>query len=447
MRTYEKYIDSGIDWVGLVPSNWRQTQLKYISSISKGRKAKEDFQDFKEGMIPYLSMEYLRSQTESPSYVFADDLNIVLVEEQDLLILWDGSKAGEIVKAKQGALSSTMGKIHVESDLFDLNYLTYYLKNAERYIQANTVGMGIPHVSGEVLRTLYIIYPKKEEQTQIAQYLDHQTAIIDQLILQKEKLIELLKEKRQAVINEAVTKGLNTIVKMKESGIEWLGEVPEEWQVIKLKFLIDQLESGVSVNSENVPIEIDSSERGVLKTSCVFNYSFIPEENKKVVQEEFDRVQCPVRGNSIIISRMNTPELVGASGYVDKDYPNLYLPDRLWQTVFNDNVELDVEFLSFVLKSEAYRNIYGIIATGTSPSMKNISQNSFLDLPVALPDVKTQNDIKIYLREFDIKTSISLNALEDSIGKLNEYRQSIISEAVTGKIDVRDWQPNKRQIA
>ena len=83
MGTYEEYIDSGIDWVGFVPSNWRQTQLKYISSISKGRKAKEEFQDFNEGMIPYLSTEYLRSQTKSPFFVFADDPNIVLVEEQD----------------------------------------------------------------------------------------------------------------------------------------------------------------------------------------------------------------------------------------------------------------------------------------------------------------------------------------------------------------------------
>ena len=254
MKTYEKYIDSEIDWVGLVPSNWRQTQLKYISSISKGRKAKEDFQDFKEGMIPYLSMEYLRSQTESPSFVFTDDPNIVLVEEQDLLILWDGSKAGEIVKAKQGALSSTMGKIHVESDLFDLNYLTYYLKNAERYIQANTVGMGIPHVSGEVLRTLYITFPKKEEQTQIAQYLAHKTTIIDQLILQKEKLIELLKEKRQAVINEAVTKGLNPNAKMKDSGIEWLGEMPEHWKVIKLKHVVD-MKSGNFISAEMIEDE------------------------------------------------------------------------------------------------------------------------------------------------------------------------------------------------
>jgi type I restriction enzyme S subunit len=141
-------------------------------------------------------------------YVKADDDSVVLVDENDLLILWDGSKSGEIVKAKNGALSSTMGKIHIEDKSFNLDYLTYFLKCAEPFLQSNTIGMGIPHVDNEMAR-IYCLIPPIQEQTKIAQYLDRQTATIDQLIQQKEKLIELLKEKRQAVINEAVTKGLD----------------------------------------------------------------------------------------------------------------------------------------------------------------------------------------------------------------------------------------------
>lgn len=435
MSKYTNYIETGIEWLNEIPSHWDKIRLRYLCDITTGSRDTVDRED--DGQYPFFVRSKAVERISTYSY---DGEAILTAGDGDICKIW-----------------------HHVNEKFDFHQRVYMLYNFKKingrflfyYISENfyydvfklSAKNTVDSLRLPMFLNFPIAVPPLEEQTQIAQYLDHQTAIIDQLILQKEKLIELLKEKRQAVINEAVTKGINPNAKMKDSGIEWLGEVPEEWQVIKLKFLIDKLESGVSVNSENVPIEIDSSERGVLKTSCVFNYSFIPEENKKVVQEEFDRVQCPVRGNSIIISRMNTPELVGASGYVDRDYPSLYLPDRLWQTVFNDNIELDVEFLSFVLKSEAYRNIYGIIATGTSPSMKNISQNSFLDLPVALPDVKTQNDIKIYLKEFDIKTSISLNALVDSIGKLKEYRQSIISEAVTGKIDIRDWQPHKKQMA
>lgn len=438
-KKYESYKASKIKWAGKIPSNWELSKIKYVTNNEDGKREpiSGEFRFDKRGDFPYYGatgiVDYIND--------FRFDGKYLLIGEDGAPFFIPNKNVAFIAEGKFWV--NNHAHVLSNKEEFDLDYLCYLLNCVDyrEYISGSTRDK----LTKADLSDIRILLPSLNEQTKIAQYLDHQTAIIDQLILQKEKMIELLREKKQAVINEAVTKGLNPNVKTKDSGIEWLGEVPEGWQVIKLKFLIDQLESGVSVNSENVPIEIDSSERGVLKTSCVFNYSFIPEENKKVVQEEFDRVQCPVRGNSIIISRMNTPELVGASGYVDRDYPNLYLPDRLWQTVFNDNIELDVEFLSFVLKSEAYRNIYGIIATGTSPSMKNISQNSFLDLPVALPDVKTQNDIKIYLREFDIKTSISLNALVDSIGKLKEYRQSIISEAVTGKIDVRDWQPNKKQ--
>jgi type I restriction enzyme S subunit len=160
-----------------------------------------------------------------------------------------------------------------------------------------------------------------------------------------------------------------------------------------------------------------------------------------VITEELGRVQCPVKKNTIIISRMNTPELVGASGYVDENYPNLFLPDRLWQTVFNKRTKIDVEFISFILKSEIYRGVFSTIATGTSPSMKNIAQNSFLDLPIPFPKFEEQVLIKSYLKELDVNTTINLQTLEISIDKLKEYRQSIISEAVTGKIDLRSWTP------
>jgi type I restriction enzyme S subunit len=444
MRTYEKYIDSGIDWVGLVPSNWRQTQLKYISSISKGRKAKEDFQDFKEGMITYLSMEYLRSQTESPSFVFADDPNIILVEEQDLLILWDGSKAGEIVKAKQGALSSTMGKIHVESDLFDLNFLTYYLKNAERYIQANTVGMGIPHVSGEVLRTLYVIFPKKEEQAQIAQYLDHQTAIIDQLIQQKEKLIELLKEKRQAVINEAVTKGLNPNTKMKDSGIEWLGEVPENWKVLKFRYLIDVLTDFTANGSfadlaKNVTYLDEGYSRLIrltdLRENLMNDGIYVSEESHNYL------TKSSLYGHEVLLAN------VGAYAGLAWKVPILTEPSTLGPNMFllkfyND---LNNDFAYFSLISEYLSSQLKMKAI--SSAQPKLNKEDVRSCLFVLPTLEEQNQIVEYLLNVNQKFDDVLLQEAILIDKLKEYRQSIISEAVTGKIDVRDWQPNKQQVA
>lgn len=439
INRYKKYIDSGVNWVGNIPQEWNKTQLKYISSISKGRKAKEDHQDFKEGMIPYLSMEYLRNQTESPSYVYSDDPSILLVNEQDLLILWDGSKAGEIVKAKNGALSSTMGKIHLESQIFDLNFLTYYLKNAELYIQANTVGMGIPHVSGEILRTLFITYPQLQEQTKIVQYLEHQTAIIDQLIKRKQKLIELLKEKRRATINEAITKGVNPNAKMKDTGIGWLGKLPNQWSLVQIRHINSKVGSGVTpkggadvytdegvifIRSQNVHfngLQLDDVVKIDLDTHDKMSSS-------KVVYKD---VLLNITGASIgrccvveIKSEMNVNQHV---------------------CIIRPNQKILSEYLNLVLQSNVGQIQIKLGTTGGN--REGLTFEAIKEFVIPLPTLQEQKEIlsTIQLMLNNYKDLETLNSIQ--IEKLKEYRQSIISEAVTGKIDVRDWQPNKQQVA
>jgi type I restriction enzyme S subunit len=265
--------------------------------------------------------------------------------------------------------------------------------------------------------------------------LDEKTELIDKLISTKERKITLLKEQRILLMNQVVTKGLNPNVKMKDSGVEWIGEIPEQWELKPLKYLIKNLNSGVSVNSENVPVE-DEIELGVLKTSCVYGDIFRPNENKKVVIEEISRVNCPVLKDSIIISRMNTPELVGSSGYVYQDYSNLFLPDRLWITEFKEDVNVCVKFYSYILKSDIYKKTLSSKSTGTSSSMKNISKNDLLSLPVPYFDLKEQYEITMYLDELSHQGDDLIHLEQKKIDLLKEYRQSLISEVVTGKIKV-----------
>ena len=128
----------------------------------------------------------------------------------------------------------------------------------------------------------------------------------------------------------------------------------------RLKHVFPRLLSGVSTNSENN--QADEIELGVLKTSCVYGNTFIPSENKKIVDDEVSRASCPVRKNSLIISQMNTPELVGNCGYVDRDYSNLFLPDRLWIATFTTGNRISVKYAWFIIISDAYVNwnsIYG----------------------------------------------------------------------------------------
>ncbi|MEB3192406.1 MAG: restriction endonuclease subunit S [Snowella sp.] len=221
--------------------------------------------------------------------------------------------------------------------------------------------------------------------------------------------------------------------KYKDSGIAWLGEIPEHWKIKKLKYLIKSLESGVSVNSIDIPVSKGSY--GILKTSCVYKYVFEPQENKEILSLELDRAKVNPKKGAIIISRMNTPELVGASGYVEKDYDYLFLPDRLWQTVFFENLDIHTKWLSFVLKSSSFRELLSILATGTSSSMKNLGQEEFLNIKISFSPPEEQRAIAAYLDRKTAEIDQLIAQKERLIELYEEEKTAIINEAVTKGIN------------
>ncbi|HHI5806023.1 TPA: hypothetical protein ACP6I1_000307 [Clostridioides difficile] len=157
-----------------------------------------------------------------------------------------------------------------------------------------------------------------------------------------------------------------------------VGIIPNDWEEKSLSELIEELETGVSVNSYD--FKAKTGEKAVLKTSCVSNGKFDPYENKLIIEKEIDRAKLNPKSGEIIISRMNTPQLVGEIGYIEKDYPELFLPDRLWQSKLNKGV--DGRWLAECLITEKIKYQIKDIATGTSNSMKNISKTSFLSLKI-----------------------------------------------------------------
>lgn len=165
-------------------------------------------------------------------------------------------------------------------------------------------------------------------------------------------------------------------------------EFEGEWSSRTLKDIVFSVEFGVSVNSIDEPV-VSSSDRGILKTSCVSAGRFIPEENKTIVIEEIQRAKLNPEKDTIIVSRMNTPQLVGESGYVDKDYNNLFIPDRLWKVKINKEKHL-TKLISILLTTDRIKSILSNIATGTSNSMKNISQPNFLKIALYTPSLQEQ---------------------------------------------------------
>lgn len=214
----------------------------------------------------------------------------------------------------------------------------------------------------------------------------------------------------------------------KDSGCQWLGEIPGHWKCMPLKRIITKIESGVSVNGSTSQAA-SGNELGVLKTGCVSFRIFNPRQNKLVLGEECKRLACSVKGNTIIVSRMNTPELVGSCAFVEKDYPNLFLPDRLWQVYFCDSAS--VKFLHWMLNSQFVRNRYAQICVGSSSTMQNISQSQFSETNIPLPPLSEQHAIVSYLDDKCGKIDKMLEGKQKQIELLAEIKQRIIADSVT----------------
>ena len=216
----------------------------------------------------------------------------------------------------------------------------------------------------------------------------------------------------------------------KDSGVEWIGDIPTHWNVTRLKRVISKLESGVSVNAFDTLAH--EGEVGVLKTSCVYTRSFRPFENKTVVLDELSRVKCPVKKGAIIVSRMNTPDLVGASALVNSDVKNLYLPDRLWQIIFRKNFKISPEFVAYFMMIPDFRAQISLAAEGASSSMQNIAKEDYLAIHFAQPvSYEEQCEVVAFLDHETAKIDALIEKQQRLIELLKEKRQAVISHAVT----------------
>lgn len=449
MKKYPTYKPSGVEWLGEVPLAWEVWKVsrlyKRIGSGTTPKAGNPEYYD--NGTIPWVNTGDLNDGyiSDCSNYItqkaFDDHSTLKINEAGTLLVAMYGATIGKIAITEFAACTNQACCSLAQSKLIDTKFAFYwFIANKENVVNLS-YGGGQPNISQDIIRSLKIPICKLEEQKSIVRFLDYKTAQIDSFISNRQKQIELLKEQKAGIINKAVTKGIYPNAKMKTSGIEWIGDIPEHWLVIRLKYIIKTMASGVSVNSDDEPAE--PHEFGILKTSCVYTGEFNPYENKRILENEYNRMTCPVKKNTIIISRMNTPELVGANGFVDKDYERLFLPDRLWQTVFFSKAKIVPKWLSYFLASNRFRTLLSSLATGTSASMKNITQNDVLGSFICLPPVEEQNEIvDFFIKEILIMDNL-ISKYQKQIELMQEYRTSLISQAVTGKIDVRDWKPKK----
>lgn len=419
MKGYEKYKISKFQWFDKIPEHWIEGKIKYLFEISRGRVISQ-LELKPEAKFPVYS-----SQTKNDGCLGYIDT----FDYEGEMLTWttDGANAGSVFQRKGQFNCTNVCGILTPTKELELRYYFYYVDFiAQFYKRPDTNGAKI--MSNEMAE-IHCFIPSIQEQTQIAAFLDYKTNLIDATIEKKKRLIELLKEKRQAVINEAVTKGLNPNAPMKDSGVEWLEEIPEHWEVTKMKF-IATITRGAILRPVDEPTYFDDNgEWTYLNISDATKCDKYLYEGKLRLSDLGSNKSARVLPDNLILT---------ASATIGKPFINK-IPVCVHDGFIPiTNIKSNIDYLYHYL-----RNPQLYVSLGKVNTQKNIYLDEVKDIFVTQPSKKEQFQIVSYLESFEEKNNKLLLQIENAIEKLQEYRQSLISEAVTGKIDVRDWKNAK----
>lgn len=424
MKAYNEYKTSKFKWVDEIPSHWKEGKISYLFEIGRGRVI--SMLDINpEGKYPVYS-----SQTKDDGCMgFLDTYDF-----DDNFLTWttDGANAGTVfIRSGKFNCTNVCGTLKPKKSL-DLKYFLYYLQHVTQfYKRPDTNGAKIMN---NEMAAVYSLFPTINEQIRISRFLDYQTAIIDEIIQRKEKQIELLKEKRQSIINEVVTKGLNSSAKMKESGIDWLGEIPEECEIKKMKYTLEKIMGGGTPTTANNAFWI-----GTIPwvSSKDMKSDTIYDSIDKISESAIDNSSTSLIGkNNVLvvvrsgILRHSFPVCINAIPVaINQDIKALFVEDKLLypKYMFWYLKGVENEILSFCMK--------------TGATVESIDMEILKSFPIVLHPLDKQEEIIAYIEKKNelIKKIVIDNNFQ--IEKLKEYRQSLISEAVTGKIDLRYWEP------
>ena len=442
---YPAYKDSGVEWLGEVPEHWSVLPVKLVGWLKGGAGFPHDKQGFDSHELDFHKVNALASADGEG--VLRPSENTVSRETAKELGAYVFPK-GTVVFAKVGAalLLGRLRTISAESCIDNnmMGFIAAQEKVSKQFVlySMSTIRFdlianpgAVPSLNEGQIGNYRLAIPCLSEQTQIARFLDHETGRIDALIAEQQRLIELLKEKRQAVISHAVTKGLDPTVPMKDSGVEWLGEVPVHWVVSKIGFRA-RLQGGFAFSADmftavGVPIvKMNNLKRGALELS-----------EAAYVGEEFCDDRFALHVGDVLFGMSGSIGPTGSLGNYavvsEYDIPAM-LNQRVGRFVLNSE-EVHSGFMMCVLCSRHFNEQVQLLVTGTAQF--NISSEQVQSCLSVFPPVHEQAQIARFLEQETSRFDTLLSEAESGIAFLNERRSALISAAVTGKIDVRGWQP------
>ena len=432
-KQYSSYKNSGVEWLGGVPEHWVGSKFKYIFQEKQHTKN----MNLPFGAISFGSVVYKEDKANLTDEL-KENYQEVLQGEflvNPLNLNYDLKSLRTALSKIDVVVSSGYFVLKLKNNTFNKRYLEYLL-----YIfdirKMKTLGAGIRQtLTFRDMAVCDVAIPSACEQTQIASFLDYETFRIDNLIAKQEKLIELLEEQRKSIISHAVTKGLNPNAPMKDSGVEWLGEVPEHWEVFQLKSAIKGWRNGKWGNepaAENniccVRVADFDRTKGVINTTKLTYRNYHGENISECILDE----------NSILIER---------SGGGEKQLVGATVVNTLKQTAVCSNfislLNINPNRVNIFFLQKCFENLYTRKVNEKSikqtSGIQNLDLKQYLQNNIAYPSLDEQKSIVSYLDAECKKIDLLVDKQYQLIRKLKNYRTSIISHAVTGKIDVREF--------
>lgn len=436
MKKYDSYKESGIDWYGQVPHHWRLTRLKFLGDAIGGvTYSPEDVVEEPEnGVLVLRSSNIQNGKLDLKDTVY---INQEISEKQtvrygDILICSrNGSRRliGKNICIDERTAGETFGAFMMVFRSKYYRWLSQYFNSPIFKSQSGLfLTSTINQLTSGTINNFSIAIPEsEEEQTQIANYLDRRTAQLEDLISKKDKLIDLLREERTAIINQAVTKGLDPNAPMKDSGVEWLGEVPEHWEVTRLKFLGDAI-GGVTYS----PNDVNEDESGtlILRSSNIQNGKLSLKDNVYVSLEVKEK-QTLREGDILICSRNGSRKLIGKNITIGRQMAGQSF--GAFMMVFRSE---KWRFLSKFFNSQVFSSQSGLFLTST---INQLTSTVLKNMYVAIPgDDNEMNEVAAFISVKCEEIDSVLEKTEREIDLLREYKTTLISEVVTGKVDVRN---------
>jgi type I restriction enzyme S subunit len=427
-QAYPEYKESSYGWLGSVPLDWTVSKTGRFFKIAMGQTILKEQLDENASWPVY-------SATEKDVFFGYIDQPQVRLAPGDLVIPARGNSIGA-VKLVSCNSTTTQTTIYCKQLTRKVSprYAYYYMLGLRDNLFWFTQ-TAIPQITVEEVSTNPIVVPSLGEQRTIAAFLDHETARIDRLIEKQQRLIELLKEKRQAVISHAVTKGLDPNVPMKDSGVEWLGQVPEHWVIRRLKHTA-QLQSGIPKGKDLSGKQTISV--SMLRVANVQDGYVKLDDVHQIEIEPHELMRYSLQSGDVLMNEGGDNDKLGRGAVWHGQLEPCIHQNHVFAIRVSD---IEPEWLSLVTGSK-YAKYHFYCVAKQSTNLASISSSNIKETPLVIPPEIERQQIMEYLANMTSKLDQVSEFASKQIALLQERRTALISAAVTGKIDVRNWQPN-----